>query len=451
MMKRILRGLRGIVVFALILSFPLQAQEKASHFKLENGMEVFCYERHSLPLIHVVVGVNLGSKDETKKTSGMVHILEHCALFRGTETRSGTQVAQDVREHGAYFNAHTGRDLSLFELAVPSEYADWGLKNQKNILFQLKITQEELEKEKQIILEEINQVEDDPLKYATSLIYQNLFQSHPYQKPIYGNKKNIENATGEQLEKFHKKFFVPSNCVLSVVGDFSLEEMKEKIKSIFENIPEGNVSPRQYPQAPPLEKKIEKKKEMDVQQGYLVIGVPAPDYNHPDQYAVDLLTEIMGRGVKPLLNTPLQKRRVNVHSISMSYNSLKYGGVIQINVRIDPKNIHTAQREIIQYLKKTRRLNYSKNDYMGAQRFHALDYLKSAQNRIKHRFHQSQEKGRNLAVSLVRFMLLNKDPERGNYIDQIEKLSSTDIRKAAGNYLSTSEYVVVSILPQKKE
>lgn len=445
------RFLTWMVLLILLVNWPLRAEEKASHFKLENGMEVFCYEKHSLPLVHVVMAVNLGSKDETQQTSGMVHILEHCILFRGTENRNGTQVAQDVREHGAYFNAHTGRDLSLFELTVPSEYAEWSLENQKDILFHLKISQDELDKEKQIILEEINQLEDDPMKYATSLVYQNLFQNHPYQKPIYGNKTNIESATVEQIEKFHKKFFVPSNCALSVVGDFNLEEIKEKIKSTFGNIPNGSLSFHQHSKVSPLKEKVEQKKEMDVEQGYLVIGLPAPDYNHADQYAVDLLTEIMGRGVNPLLNHPLQKRRVYVHSVSMSYNSLKYGGIINIHIRIDPKNIHTAQREIIQYLKKSRSLNYSKNDYIGSQRFYATDYLESARNRIKHRYHQSQEKGLNLAVSLARFMLLNKDPERGNYIDNIEKVSSTDIRKAAGNYLSTSEYVVVSILPKEKK
>lgn len=440
-----------LIILFFCFNYPLQGEEKTRHFQLENGLEVFCYERHYLPLAHVVVGVNVGSKDETEETNGLVHILEHCILFRGTSFRSGNQVAQEVRKHGAYFNAHTGRDLSLFEITVPSEFVDFALKNQKEILFNLEVSPEDLEKEKHIILEEISQIEDDPLKLASSLVYQQLFKNHPYHKPVYGNRKIIETATTEKLEQFHNKFFVPNNCALAVVGDFKMTEIEERIKTIFGDLKQKKWSPPQYEKVPALPKKVEMEKEMDVKQGYLVIGFSAPDYNHPHQYAVDLLTEIMGRGVNPLLNYPLQRRRIYVHSISTSYTAAQHGGAILINIIANPHNIQTIKREIIQFLKSSRNLNYSKDDYIGRERFRALDFLESAKNRIKHRFHQAQEEALNTAVSLVRYMLLSQNEERGNYLQNIEQISSTEIRGAAGKYLCTSDYVSVSILPQDKK
>jgi len=444
----------AIVLLCCLLSItPSKSEDKSQtkYFELENGLKIFLYEKHSPPLINLSFAVNLGTKDESDETNGLVHILEHYILFRGTEFRSGSEISQDIRRHGAYFNAHTGRDLATFEISLPSEYADFALKNQKEILFNLKLTQEELDEEKKVILEELSQFQDDPLKYATSLVYQNLFKDHPYQKPIHGKKEIIEASSVEQIEKFYRKFLVPNNCALAIVGDFKIEEMEEKAKDIFGDLKKEGIALVKYEKVHVLEKTVEIEQEMDVNQAYLVIGMIGPDFNHPDQYSIDILTEILGRGVNPMLNYPLRGRRDLAHSVSMGYSAYKYGGAVFIYITLDPKNINFAKREAIKFLKETRGLNYAKKDFAGESQFYAFDYLESAKNQIKFKFHQSQEKGLNIATSLAMFMLLNEDEERGRYLENIEKISSSDLRKAAGKYLSKGRYVIASIIPKKKK
>jgi len=431
---------------------PSSSQDKnQKYFELDNGLKIFLYEKHTLPLINLVFAVNLGTKDESDKTSGLVHILEHYILFRGTEFRSGPEISQDIRRHGAYFNAHTSLDLATFEISLPSEHADFALRNQKEILFNLKLSQEELDEEKKVILEELSQTQDDPLRYATSLVYQNLFKDHPYQKSIQGKKEIIEALTVEQVEKFYRKFFVPSNCALAIVGDFEIEEMEKKTKDIFGDLKKEGISPPKYEKAPALKKTVEIKQEMDVNQAYLVIGIFGPDYNHKDQYAIHLLTEILGRGINPMLNYPLRGRRNLAHNVSMKYSAYKYGGAILIYITLEPKNIKFAKREAIRFLKETSSLNYSKKDVMRDAKLYAFDYLESAKNQIKFKIHQSQEKGLLVAVSLAKFMLLNEDPTRGSYLENIEKISSSDLRKAAGKYLSKGRYAIATISPKKKK
>jgi len=442
----------ALLFFCLLFITPANSQdENQKYFELDNGLKIFLHEKHTLPLINLVFAVNLGTKDESDKTSGLVHVLEHYILFRGTEFRSGPEISQDIRRHGAYFNAHTSLDLATFEISLPSEHADFALRNQKEILFNLKLSQEELNEEKTVILEELSQIQDDPLKYATSTVYQNLFKDHPYQKPVQGKKEIIEALTVEQVEKFYRKFFVPSNCVLAIVGDFEIEEMEKKTKDIFGDLKKEEISPPKYEKVPALKKTVEITQEMDVNQAYLVIGIFGPDYNHKDQYAIHLLTEILGRGVNPMLNYPLRGRRKLAHNVSMEYSAYKYGGVILIYITLEPKNIKSAKRETINFLKKTRSQDYSKKDVMGDAELYALDYLKSAKNQIKFKIHQSQEKGLLVATSLARFMLLNEDPNRGSYLENIEKISSSDLRKAAGKYLSKGRYVIVTISPKKKK
>ncbi len=442
-----------IVLSCLLLSsaaVPQQEQAQTKYFELANGLKVFLYERHTLPLINISVAVNCGTKDESEETSGLVHILEHCILFRGTEFRSGREIGQDIRKHGAYFNAHTGIDVSLFEISLPSQDADFALKNQKEILFNLKLTQEEIDEEKKVILEELSQIQDDPIKYATYLVYQNLFPGHPYQKSVYGRKETIEAATVEKLEEFYRKFYTPSNCALAAVGDFKMEEMEKKVKEIFGELEGEKPAPLKYEKAPFLGKTVNIEHEMDVKQGYLVVAMSGPDFNHNDQYSLDVLTEVLGRGVNPMLNIPLRGTVVLVHSISMSYSAYKYGGAISIFITLDPKNINAAKRNVINFLKETATKNYSKDDYMGESQFYALDYLESAKNQIKFKIQRSQEEGLVLATSLAMLILLSEGQERGSYLDNIEKVTSSQLRKSAGRYLSRGRYVVVSIVPQKK-
>ncbi len=442
----------ALLLFCLLFITPANSQDKnQKYFELENGLKIFLYEKHTLPLVNLVFAVNLGTKDESEKTNGIVHILEHYILFRGTEFRSGEEISQDIRRHGAYFNAHTSPDLATFEISLPSEYADFALRNQKEILFNLKLSQEELDEEKKVILEELSQIQDDPIKYATSLVYQNLFKDHPYQKPVPGKKETIEALTVEQVEKFYRKFFVPSNSVLAIVGDFETEEMEKKTKDIFGDLKKDEITPPKYEKSHALKKTVEIKQEMDVNQAYLVIGIPGPDYNDKDQYAIDMLTQILGRGVNPMLNYPLRGRRNLAQSALMRYSAHKYGGAIIIYIALKPKNIGITKRETINFLKKTSRLNYSKKDVMGDAQLYALDYLESAKNQIKFDFHQSQEKGLAIATGLARYLILNENQERGSYLENIEKLNSLDLWKAAGKYLSKGRYVIVIISPKEKK
>jgi zinc protease len=456
MSKSVLKFLiAGTLIFCLIqrgMSSP-QAEELTKSLTLDNGLRIYLYEKHNLPLVNMVFAFDVGSKDETDETNGLVHILEHYILFRGTEERSGEQIGWDIRRHGAYFNAHTGRDLSLFELTVPSEHIDFGLSNQKEILFRLKLTQENLDKEKEVILEEISNTEDDPERYPLTLLFNSLYGDHPYHRPIYGNREVIKAATVEQIEAFYRKYFVPSNAALAVVGDFSIAEMEDKIRQALGPLPPGERAEQAYPEVAPLKKAVEITHAMDTNKAYMIIGALGPDYNSEDQYTMDVLSLILGGGINPMLNSVLRGRRELVDSVRMGFGAERHGGAINILMTLDKKNIKAAEREAVSFLRSTRSLNYSMDDYQGEQRLYATDFMENAKNQIRFSFHQSQEYGLNIASSLARYMLMNTIPDRGRYLDRIESLKSGDLRRAAAQYLSKSKYVVIIVEPQaeKKE
>jgi zinc protease len=440
-----------IVVFVLFLCPELYGERAPLFLKLENGLKVYLYEKPGLPIVNISMGFDLGSKNESDTASGLVHLLEHYVLYRGSKSRSEDEIIKDIRRHGAYFNAHTSYDISLFEFSLLSEYLDFALENQKDILFNLQITQEKLDEEKEIIIQEINQLHDAPLKYATSLAYQNLFKSHPYGRPIHGEKKIIQAASAEQLEEFYKTYFVPSNCVMAIVGDFDSEEIENKVSHIFGQLKKTDFVSPDFEKVSPLEKSVEIEKKMEVHQAYLVIGLAGPYYNHPDKTTVDVLVKILGGGLNPMLNRILRGQSNLVYSLSSSYISLKYGGAILFYFTLDPKNIGVVKRKTLDFLKQTKQIDYSREDIAGESRLTAYDYLASAKSQIRLRFYQTREEGLNIASSLVIHALLNENPSRGNYIDIIEDIDTTDLRKAAGKYFAGGRYVIVSIIPKNKK
>ncbi len=447
------RGLgAGLLAGLWLAASPFPAAAQGRHVVLDNGLQVFLYEKRDLPIVHIVAGFNVGSKDETDATSGLVHLLEHCALFRGTSTRSGAEVGADIRRHGAYFNGSTGQDLAVFEISLPAESASFGLRNQKDILFGLALSQADIDKEKEIILEEYDQMEDDPERSAVDLVLQGLFPGHPYGRSVYGRRATIVAATAADLGAFYRRFFVADNCALAVVGDFAAADMESRVREIFGPLPKTGFKPEVLPMALPLKKSDSRRLERDVRAGYLFIGFAAPDYNDPDQYAMNVLAEALGRGVNPLLGAYLRSQRDSVQNVSMTYIPYRYGGAAVVSIKADPKDLAAVEREAVSFLKRAHSGSYSKKDFLATEAaMAAFDYLEMAKNQIRFASARAEESGLQLAASLVRHMLLNTRENPGRYLDHIEKVDSGDLRKAASRYLGRGEYAAVSIVPEKEK
>jgi predicted Zn-dependent peptidase len=201
--------------------------------------------------------------------------------------------------------------------------------------------------------------------------------------------------------------------------------------------------------AAPLKKGVSQKLERDVEDGYLYLGFVAPDYNHPDQYAVNVLTEVLGRGVNPLLPAFLRSERDIVQTVDMAYLANRYGGAVVVSIRAAPKDIPVLERPAVNSLKRAQFESYSKKDFTGEAELFAFDYLESAKNQIRFGFGRSEEAGLQLAASLVRYLLLNTRESPGRYLDAIGRIDSGDLRTAAARYLSKGGCAAVTIVPKK--
>ena len=416
---------------------------------LDNGLKVLLSERDKLPLINIAFAVDVGAKDETKETNGLVHLLEHLVLLGSTESFKSEHLIKETRAKGFSMNAHTDNDLMTFEMSFPAKHLDFALDLSREKIFALKIIKEEMEGEKKIINEEINQILDDPESLGTSLVFRHLFQGHAYEHPIYGNKEIIQNATVNQLETFYKNYFTPANCSLSIVGRFKIEDVENKISEIFGEVKKSPPGKKEIPHCRPLKKRAVITEELDIEQAYVIIGFQAPAFNHEDHFPMNLLSFIIGKGFNPLLNFVLMGKRRYAEGFSTRYLPLKHGGVFLVYAITKPGSTKAAAREIIRFLKKSRGLRYAKEDFLAENQSFVFDYLESAKNQVRLSSEQAREDGLHTALSYARYLLLAA--QGINHTNNLEKIRSKHLRDTATNYLSGKKYVTVYLLPAKKK
>lgn len=431
-----------------LLAGTVAAQGPGRAFVLGNGLRVFLYEKRDVPLLHVVAGFDVGSKDETDATSGLVHLLEHVLLFRGGAAGPGA----GMRRHGAYFNGHTGQDLSVFEMSLPSSESAYALEGLKALLFGPELRPEDLEREKEIIREELAQMEDDPERLSVDRVLQALFPGHPYGRSVYGRPEIIAAASMADLLAFHGRYFVAGNAALAVVGDFETADMEGRVRAVFGPLPKAETAPAVLPMAGPLKKDVSARLERDVRGGYLTIGCVAPDYNHPDQYAMRVLVEALGRGINPLLGGYLHGQRDSVQNVSMAYMELRYGGAALLSVKADPKDLAAVERAAIAFLKRSGSQSFSRKDFVDPEaQAAAFDYLEMAKNQIRFAVGRADESGLQLAEGLVRHLLLNTRDRPLPYLEGIGRVDSGDLRRAASRYFGRGETAAVSVGPLREK
>ena len=438
----------GLLVFAQQLASHPPRQHQ--YFRMKNGLQVFLKTKPGIPLVNMVLTVNIGSKDESNSESGLVHLMEHLLMFSGTESHTCHELIQLWRQKGCYVNAHTDHDLMTFEISCPVRQAEYCLPLLKEKIFKLKPKTKDLLKEKQIIAEEIIQMQDDVFQQGTNRVLNMLFPDHPYANPIYGQASVVKNARLDQIQALYNRYFRPSNCSLAVVGNIDLDEMKNHIKRTF-----SDLKPPTIPWSAPVKAKSLTQNrndtiEMDIEQAMLIIGFSAPEFNHKDQFALSVLGHILGKGPNPLLGFAIRSRKKLSASSSARYIKLKYTGAFLVYLRTDPKKVKLLKRQVIKFLNRTNTFRYAKTDFLKKDQQQIIDYLESARNDIKLSAEKFKERGINSAVSFSRFMLLRNPGKQIDSQQEMQNVSAGDLRRVASTYLCGKPHATVYILPLKK-
>ncbi len=277
-------------------------------YRLDNQMEVILKENHSSPMIASIIFVKSGSKYESEYENGITHFLEHL-LFDGTINLSREELDRSIRDLGGYINAFTRKELTAYLVLMPRQYIDYGLTVQADMLFNSVIPENELAKERKVVLEEINRDSDSPTAAQEAFFTEKAYAGTRYNRPVLGYKAFIENIPREAIIDYWKKYYTPGNMTVLIIGDFDTENMKSSVQTIFGAIPDSSAQTIAPDPALPIanEGAIDGQHVYDtvanVTSTHVNLSFEAPRFSEDDYLAVDLLSQYLGMDdVSPLMN-----------------------------------------------------------------------------------------------------------------------------------------------------
>ncbi len=405
--------------------------------KLANGLTVLFYPYNREDVVTVKLCVKVGSTYETEKEAGLTHLIEHM-IFKGTETKKPEDIVGAIEALGGYMNAFTSYDYTCYYAAGPSNITEKALDILSDVVFHPYFDPVELEKEKEVVIEEMKMRLDNPMVVLFEEVMKASYKEYPYRRPIIGYENTVRSFKREDLLNFVKEFYTPENMILTIVGNVSEDYLFSLVNKYFTNLPERKLKKVSFPEESYTDHPTLVWVKRDVKEGYFVFTLPAPSFREDDAPLLDILAQILGGGESSRLYLRLKRELNLVKNISASAFTPYGPGLFEIYGTADPKNFKAIVKELVKELELIKQNGISEEE------------LEKAKVQILSDFVYSSETSEGLSSTLSSFQLT-----RGTYKDiiwykeKIEKATQEDIKRVAQKYLNTKK-LVAGFLSEKQ-
>jgi zinc protease len=400
---------------------------------LPNGVRIIVEEYRSSDVVALQLWVGAGGRDEAATELGLAHYLEHM-LFKSTSTRPGGYIDRQVEGVGGRMNAGTSLDYTYYHMVLPANQVLGGVETLADISVNASLDDQQLEREKRVVLEEMRLGEDNPSRFLFRQLYQVAFDAHPYGRPVIGRPELIRNLTRDQLLAFYRRHYVPESFVLVVVGAVDTNQVLESARRAFGHLPRrgvGRLPPPPVSSGPP--RRIEMARPGA--HAYLGLAWQAPKLDHADTPAVDLLVGILGQGRASRLTRSLRERLGLVNTISSGYSALEGGGVVTVTAQLEQGGLARAQAEILAEIHRVRAEGVTEGE-----RERAL-----TREEARREFRRETAEGR--ASTLGQAETIWRIEEELAYLDRLRSVTGEQLRATARRYLDPERFARVVFLP----
>ena len=271
------------------------------------------------------VWVNSGSRDETAAENGISHFVEHM-VFKGTTSRSASQIAREVDTIGGNLDAFTGKETVGFTIKVLDENVTPALDVLSDLVLHPTFMPEDLAREQGVILEEIKMDEDNPDYLVHETFTQNFWKNDALGRPILGTVKTVSSFGQQTVFDFYASRFTPSNMVFSAAGHLDHDSFVEQVQQQFSSLAATTDHPFARQDAPPATPHITLKRKKSLEQVQFCLGVPAPKVTDEDRYAIYLLNTMLGGGMSSRLFQTIREDQGLAYSIYSEMNPFRDTG-----------------------------------------------------------------------------------------------------------------------------
>ncbi len=301
---------------------------------LANGLRVVAERMPAHRSVTVGIWVNVGSRDEAPGEEGLSHFIEHM-FFKGTRTRSALQISQEIDALGGEMNAFTTRETTTFYVKVLDQQLKPALALLADLFFHSRFPAREVEKEKQVVLDEVRMVQDDPEDFVQELHAAQALRQHPLGRPILGRVPVIKSVRRQDLLRYVRTHYHPRQTIVAVAGNFELNELMSWLNAAFGAF-ERDAGPtlRRWPPAVSGGVLVKKK---PLEQAHLCVGLRGVPAGSKDRYAAYALNSVLGGSVSSRLFQEVREKRGLAYSIYSYLSSYSDGGMLTVYAATRPR------------------------------------------------------------------------------------------------------------------
>jgi predicted Zn-dependent peptidase len=400
------------------VSIPSTAVPTFARQTLDNGLRVLTASMPHAQSVSCFIMLAAGSRYEAAEAQGIAHFSEHM-FFKGTERRpTARDISAEVDAIGGEFNAFTGKEYTAYYVRCATEYRDIALDVLVDMLRHARFDPEEIEREKGVILEEMNMYVDTPRDYISRVYDQLVYDDDPLGRNILGTKETIQAATRETFRDYVGRWYTPERIVVGLAGNLG-DGPVEKIAELLGDLPQAPTG------TPPgsafADNGRVKVHEKAADQAHLCLGVTGYEIGHPDRYAVELLRTVLGGGMSSRLFTEVRERRGLAYYVFAANQAYTDSGTLYSQAGVDLKRVDEAVTTILAELRK-----------IAAEPVPA-DELEKARSYAKGRFVLSLEspQGTNM-FGLRREVLEGQATEPAEVLAELDEVTADDVLRVAG-------------------
>jgi len=406
---------------------------------LDNGLRIVTESMSQTNSVSICIFVGVGSRYEKEKTAGISHFIEHL-IFRGTEKRPETRLISEAIEGvGGVLNGGTDKELTVYWCKVPAAHFPVAVDVLSDILLNARFDPSDMEKERQIIMEEIKMTNDAPDQRVNHLIDRSLWYGSPLARDVAGSKKTVSAITRDDILAYRELSYLPSNAVLSVAGNISHEQVVDAVKDSL-----GGWENRRHfhkfksyklKECPPVI--IEKRK---IEQAHLCLALPGLSRFDAKRYHLDVLNIILGEGMSSRLFNEVRDKLGLAYTIASYAEHLSDTGSLIVYAGVEPKKLSTAIKVI------TEQMAVFKHEKVSPEE------LAKAKEMAKGRLLLRMEENRNVASWLgTQEILNNRILTIDDVVAIIDAVTAKDIQKIAGELMVAEMLKLAVVGPVNKD
>ncbi len=412
-------------------------KERVDRTVLANGLTVLIKPDMSAPVASVQVWVKTGSIHENALLgAGLSHYLEHM-LFKGTERRAGREISMTVQAHGGYINAYTTFDRTVYYIDLPSEHVGVAVDILADAVLHSTLPADEVAKEKDVILREIDMGRDDPDQRMGEALFDTAFRQHPFRYPIIGHREVFSGVSHSDLVAYYRARYVANNLVVVIAGAVDPKNALAEVEKHFGSAPRARLAPLVIPEEPAQLAPRALHKFEDVELTRAGLAWQIPGITHPDAPLLDLLATILGGGDSSVLWQDVREKARLVHTIDAHSWTPGSVGLFYVSFTCDADKREAATKAIERALARCVAKGFTPAQIKKAQRQTVVGEINS----------RKTMSGQASRLGAAEVVIGDLDYAK-TYFERLRLVTAADLKRVLKTYLVPARLTSVSLNPK---